>query len=70
MSTPPAPRKPRNWLDALIATTLRWNDRLGRTVVPETPPPETPPAGTGARAGSARGAAPEASPAGPRPGAR
>jgi hypothetical protein len=56
MSTPPAPRKPRNWLDALIATTLRWNDRLGRTVVPEAPPPEAPKAGGALRTGSARGA--------------
>ena len=59
MSTPPAPRKPRNWLDALIATTLRWNDRLGQTVVPETPPPESPAAGNAARAGSAGGAGPK-----------
>jgi hypothetical protein len=58
MSNPPPPRKPRSWLDALIATTLRWNDRLGRTVVPEAPAPDKPPARTASRDASARSAAP------------
>jgi len=32
-------RRPRNWLDALVATALRWNDRLSRPVNPDTPDP-------------------------------
>lgn len=28
----PPPRRPRNWLDALVATALRWNDRLSRPI--------------------------------------
>jgi hypothetical protein len=28
------PRRPRNWLDALIATALRWNDRLSQPIHP------------------------------------
>ena len=59
MSTPPSPRKPRTWLDALIATTLRWNDRLGREVVSAAPAAQ-PPAGTAARGGPEGGAAPGA----------
>ena len=59
MSTPPAPRKPRAWLDALIATTLRWNDRLGREVVSAAPAAESP-AGTSGRGGPEGRAAPGA----------
>ena len=59
MSTPPSARKPRTWLDALIATTLRWNDRLGRQVV-STAPAEPPPAGTAARGRSEGSATPRA----------
>ena len=51
MSTPPAPRKPRAWLDALIATTLRWNDRLGKEIVPAAAAAE-PAAGAALRGGS------------------
>ena len=53
MSIPPSPRKPRTWLDALIATTLRWNDRLGRTVVSAAPAAQ-PPAGTASAGQSGR----------------
>jgi len=59
MSTPPSPRKPRNWLDALIATTLRWNDRLGREVVSAAPAAQ-PSARTAARGGPEGSAAPGA----------
>jgi hypothetical protein len=51
MSDPPAPRKPRTWLDALIATTLRWNDRLGKEVVAAATAAE-PAAGAALRDGS------------------
>ena len=59
MSTPPSARKPRTWLDALIATTLRWNDRLGREVV-SAAPAEPPPGGTAARGRSEASSAPRA----------
>jgi len=59
MSTPPSARKPRTWLDALIATTLRWNDRLGREVGSAAPPaPAT--AGTATRGGPEGSATPRA----------
>jgi len=58
MSTHPSPRKPRSWLDALIATTLRWNDRLGREVV-STAAAQSP-AGTAASGGQSGRAAPMA----------
>jgi hypothetical protein len=53
MSDPPAPRRPRTWLDALIATTLRWNDRLGKEVVPAAPAAE--PAARAALRGGSEG---------------
>ena len=59
MSIPPSPRKPRTWLDALIATTLRWNDRLGREVVSAAPAAPSP-AGTAARGVSQGSATPRA----------
>ena len=59
MSTPPPPRKPRTWLDALIATTLRWNDRLGREVVSAAAAAEHP-GGTAALGGPEGSAAPRA----------
>ena len=31
MTDAPAPKR-RGWIDALIATALRWNERLGRPV--------------------------------------
>ncbi len=55
------PRRPRTWVDALVATALRWNDRLSRPVG----------ADASARPPSRRvevGAAPAAPPPAPAPG--
>jgi hypothetical protein len=46
------PRRPRSWLDALIAASLRWNDRLGRSL---GVPPSPDEAARGAAAGGASG---------------
>jgi hypothetical protein len=35
------PRKRRGWIEALVATALSWNERLGRPVGTD----DTPPAG-------------------------
>jgi hypothetical protein len=66
MTDAPAPRR-RGWIDALIATALRWNERLGRPVGEDEPgePDEarTEPAGVRRRFRSAR-PAPETGPHG------
>jgi len=36
MTDAPAPKR-RGWIDALIATALRWNERLGRPVGEDEP---------------------------------
>ena len=36
MTEPPPPKR-RGWIDALVATALRWNDRLSRPI--GAPPP-------------------------------
>jgi hypothetical protein len=49
MTDSPTPKR-RGWMDALVATALRWNERLGRPVGEDSPeagpahhaPPHTP----------------------------
>ena len=40
MTDAPPPKR-RGWIDALVATALRWNDRLSRPLgsTPSSPPP-------------------------------
>jgi hypothetical protein len=40
MTDSPAPKR-RGWIDALVATALRWNERLGRPVGEDSPPEPT-----------------------------
>jgi hypothetical protein len=55
MPDSPAPRR-RGWIDALVATALRWNDRLSRPVGGPSPPvtgTRIPPTATGPRSAPA-----------------
>jgi hypothetical protein len=38
MTDSPLPRR-RGWIEALVATALRWNERLGRPVGEDDAPP-------------------------------
>ena len=53
MTEAPPPKR-RGWIDALVATALRWNDRLSRPIG-ESPPPQ--PAGSRPFAAAPRPAA-------------
>jgi hypothetical protein len=47
------PPRPRRWIDALVATALRWNERLSRPVGADaTVSPAPAPASNGVRVAS------------------
>ena len=49
-----SPPRRRRWIDALVATALRWNDRLSRPVRAHAKGSPAPaPASTGIRVGTA-----------------
>jgi hypothetical protein len=43
MTDSPAPKR-RGWIDTLVATALRWNERLGRPVGEDSPSERSRPA--------------------------
>ena len=64
MTDSPPPGR-RGWIEALVATALRWNDRLGRPVgaldspPSDRPPVDSAPTGPRRRFRSAAAASPE-----------